>query len=311
MRLAAQVVGDDVRPGGAPGQPEVDGAVEASRPQKRRVEVVLAVRRPDHQDVGRDHHGLAQAHSLGQVVVDGVDPGVAGPPAARGTLEGLQLDQELVHHTGDALAGAVALPTTRPTDGVDLLNEADGAPFGAGVLSQPLEEGADLSVRLPEVHRLERRGGHEQERHLRLLGHRLGHERLARSRRALEEHPATGRTAHGVAERPVREEEVHGPHDFGLDPVDAHHVVEPHLDLTGADQLVGGAAGSEEGSEHHDGEKRDDDEHGDIAVERRREGDGREEPVSCGQTEDHPRQYQAQHDEEAPETGLPAAITGP
>ena len=68
--LLAQVVGDDVGPGTPPGQPEVDGAVEAAGPDERRIEIVLAVGGADDQHVGRHDGGLAELAAVGQVAVD-------------------------------------------------------------------------------------------------------------------------------------------------------------------------------------------------------------------------------------------------
>ena len=93
-------------------------------------------------------------------------------------------------------------------DRVDLLDEADRAALGAGHLAQLLEVRADLARGRAVVHRLERRGGHEEERHAGLARHGLGQVGLAGARRALEQDAAARRAAHVVGERLVGEEEV-------------------------------------------------------------------------------------------------------
>ena len=60
MGLLGQVVVDDLAPAGPRRQVEVDRAVEAARPQQRRVEVVGPVGRADDEDVRRDRGRLAQ-----------------------------------------------------------------------------------------------------------------------------------------------------------------------------------------------------------------------------------------------------------
>ena len=230
MRLLAQVVGDDVAAGPATRQPEVDAAVEASRPDERRVEVVLAVRGTDDEHVGRHDRRLVQLAAVGQVAVDQVDPRRRDALAAGRAVEGLQLHQQLVDDARHALgAAAAAHAAAGGADGIDLLNEADGTALLAGVLAQLLEEGTDLAVGLAVVHRLEGGGRHEEERDVGLLGHRLGHERLARPGRPLEQDAAPGRAAHGVAEGLMREEQVDGAHDLGLDGVDPDQVLQTDL----------------------------------------------------------------------------------
>ena len=251
VRLLAQVVGDDVGPGAAPRQPEVDGAVEASGADERRVEVVLAVGGADHQHVGGHDGRLVQLAAVGEVAVEQVDPGPGDALTAGRGVEGLQLHEQLVDHARDALGPAAAAHAAPGgADGVDLLDEADGAALLAGVLAELLEEGPDLAVGLPVVHRLEGRGGHEEEGDVGLLGHGLGHERLARSGRPLEEHAAPGRPAHGVAERLMGEEQVDGAHDLGLDGVDAHQVLQAHLGLARADERVRRPPGGEQRGQH-------------------------------------------------------------
>ena len=252
-----------------------------------------------------------QLRAVGQVAIDRVHPGVAHALAARRRLEGLQLHQELVHHAGDALTAAVSLPTTRPADGIDLLDEPDGATLGAGVLAQTLEEGADFAVRLAEIHRLERRGGDEQERHLGLFGHGLGHEGLAGSRRSFEEHAAASGATHGVAKGLMGEEEVHRSDDLSLDPVDPDHVLEADLGLTGADQTGGGNGRPRaSGPSMTAAEEQDDDDGGEPAIGPGRDRDGGEHPVPRDQPVDEPGQDDHADDEHATEALLVAAPLG-
>ena len=234
-----------------PGQPEVDRAVEPAGPDQRRVEVVLAVGGADDEDVGGDDGRLAQLAAVGQVAVEQVDPGRGEALAPGRGVEGLQLHQQLVDDAGHALGPAAAAHAApRGADGVDLLDEADGAALSVGVLAQLLEVGADLAVRLAVVHRLEGRGGHEEEGDVGLLGHRLGHEGLAGARGPLEEDAAARRAAHGVAERLVGEEQVDGAHHLGLDGVDADEVLQAHGGLAGSDERVRRAPGPDERRQH-------------------------------------------------------------
>ena len=120
------------------GQVEVDRAVEAARAQQRGVEIVGPVGGPDHQDVGR-------AASVGALICrcDGTQRLTRSMPQSRTALtagrrvERLELDEQLVHHAGDALASG-RRPHARAgrADGVDLLDEPDGAALLAGRLAQ-------------------------------------------------------------------------------------------------------------------------------------------------------------------------------
>jgi hypothetical protein len=124
------------------------------------------------------------------------------------------------------------------------------APPSLRVLPQLLEEGADFAVGLSVVHRLERRRGDEQEGDVGLLRHGLGHERLARTGRALEQHSAPRRATHGVAKGLVRQEEVDGADHLRLDGVDPDEVFEPDHRLSRPDECVRGPPGADEGRDH-------------------------------------------------------------
>ena len=105
-------------------------------------------------------------------------------------------------------AGAHAAPGG--ADGVDLLDEADGAALPAGRGAQGLEVGPDLAVGLAVVHGLERRRRHEEEGDARLPGHGLGQVGLPGPGRPFEEDGPPGRAAHLLLEGLVGEEQVEG-----------------------------------------------------------------------------------------------------
>ena len=87
--------------------------------------------------------GAVQYPGRGEPPVDGVDKSVAHPPA-EWRIEGLQLDEKLIDHAGDALtAGAGAQATPGGADGVDLLDETDGAALPPGIALQGPEIGPD------------------------------------------------------------------------------------------------------------------------------------------------------------------------
>ncbi len=312
MNLLAEVVGDDVSPGATSGQPEVDGAVEASRPDEGGVEVVLAVGGADDQHVGGHDGRLAQLAAIGEVTVDQVDPGPGKALASGRAVEGLQLHQQLVDDAGYSLgprAGAHAAP--RGADGVDLLDETDSTALLAGVLAQLLEEGADLAVRLSVVHGLEGRSGHEQEGDVGLLGHGLGHEGLAGARRPLEQDTAPGRATHGVVEGLVGEEEIDGADHLGLDGVDAHQVLQADCRLARPDEDVRRAAGPEEGRSHDRSEHQHDEHEGEEATEPVRQVDRREDAVSARLADDDPAECERRHRDQAPQTGDAPALARP
>ena len=173
-------------------------------------------------------------------------------------VEGLKLDEKFVDDAGDAFG--LARPHTAPgtADGVDLLDETDGAAFATGVLAQGLEVGPDLAVGLAVVHRLEGRRGDEEERHARFGGHGLGHVGLARPRRPFEEQRPPGRTTHVLGELAVAEEEVEGLHDLVDDQPGAADVFEADVDLTGPIEDVRRPTGTEQG--HDDGHRQQGDE---------------------------------------------------
>ncbi len=152
-RLAAGVEGEDGRALGPVRQGHLDAAVEAAGAQQRRVEDVAPVRRADDDD-------------------------------RLPLVEAVELHQELVQRL---LVLLVALGVAAAAaNGVDLVDEDDGR----GVAARLGEEvahalGADADVDLDELG-----GGDGEEGDARLAGHRPGEERLARARRARQQHAA-------------------------------------------------------------------------------------------------------------------------
>ena len=170
----------------------------------------------------------------------------------RRLLERLELDEQFVDHPGDALAlGGARAPGA--ADGVELLDEPDGPALARGLAPQLLEVGADLAVGLPVEHRLEGRRRDEEEGHAGLGGHGLGHVRLARPGRALEEDGLAGGAAHLLVEGPVGQEEVERLGDLLDQPLGPAHVVEGHGQLVGPVEDVGRPSGRQK-RDDHDGE---------------------------------------------------------
>src|SRR5918994_6947899 len=230
---------------------EVQALVEPARPQQRWVEVIRAVGCGDQEDVVVARLRSGEAPVRRKVVVDHLDE--AGPDAVAKwrLIERLHLDQQLVHHAGAAGPDDVRRNSSEAcrvwarvqaasigADRVDLLDEADGPALLARELSKPAEERADPGGGHPEPHRLERRTGDEQERHARLLGHRLGQVRLAGSRRALEQDPSTGVPAELVSACGVPEEHVESPAHLVDLVVESANLVQPDLDLFGSNDRV-------------------------------------------------------------------------
>ncbi len=177
------------------------------------------------------------------------------------------------------VAGATPAPPSRHAhagprggDGVDLLDESDGATLGAGRLAQFLEVGPDLPVRLAVVHRLEGRRRDVEERHAGFLGQRLGHVGLAGAGRAFEEDAPPGRATHRLPERLVAQEQVEGADDLLEDDVHPPHVVEADLDLRRAEPHVRRPARRQQRHQQHDGEEPDQDDLGQHHVEPGRAG---------------------------------------
>ena len=138
-------------------------AVEPSRAQQRRVEHFGAVRR------GHDDDALAR-------------------------IEAVHLGEELIQGLLAFFVAAHRALRANLPEGVELVDEDDAGGLGLGLL----EEVADARGAHADEHLDELRAAEAEERHVRLAGDGPGQQRLARARRADEEHalrdsPAEGR----------------------------------------------------------------------------------------------------------------------
>ncbi len=167
-------------------------------------------------------------------------------------VERLQLDQKLVDHAGDSLAPAALTETgPRRPDGVDLLDESDGASFAPCGFAQLREEGPDLPVGLTVEHGLEGRGRHKEERHPGFPGQSLGQVGLPGPGRPLEEDALPRRPAHFGPEGGMGEEKVEGADgllDHDRQPFD---IVEADVDLLGPVADVRRAPRDQHRDHHH------------------------------------------------------------
>ena len=144
-------------------------------------------------------------------------------------------------------------------DRIDLLDETDRAAFLTRGLLEGAEESADLPGRHPEPHRLECRGGDEEEGNSGFCRHGFCEVGLSGSRLPLEQDAPAGVPPQLLAEGPVRQEDLEGAGHLLEDEVDAAHVVEPEPDLLGRETNVGRAP-VDEGHGQHEPEH-DEDEH--------------------------------------------------
>ena len=152
-RPVAAVQGEDVEPAVDVGHVDGDLAVEAARPQQRRVE-----------DVG---------------AVGGAEDDDAGVAAEAVHLDQQRVERLLALVVALADAGAALAP-----GGVELVDEDERRRHLARLGEEVADAGgADADQRLDEVRARER-----EERRLGLAGGRLGEQRLAGPRRADEEH---------------------------------------------------------------------------------------------------------------------------
>ena len=192
----------------------------------------------------------------GQEPVDEPDEAVAELQAAGRIVERLHLDQQLVDDTAGALgdagafdgggrhvgAGGAVHAAAGHADGIELLDESDGAALFPGDLAEPPEVGADLAGGGAVPHALEGGGGDEQERNAGLAGHGLGGVGLAGAGGTLEEDAAAGLAAHVVAELLVVEEDLEGVLHLAEHRAEALDVVEADVDLLGEVDGLGGLA---------------------------------------------------------------------
>jgi hypothetical protein len=153
QRLAACVDLEDVLAALAIRAVDHDLAVEAARPQQRRVEDVRPIRGRDQDDV--------VLH-----------------------LEAVHLDQQLVEGLLSLVVAAAHPRAAVATDGVDLVHEDDAGRVLLRLLEQVAHSGSpDADEHLDEV-----RAGDREERHPGLARDRPREQRLAGARRPVEEH---------------------------------------------------------------------------------------------------------------------------
>ena len=231
MRLALEEEVDQVSAALLGREVEVEAAVEPAGSHERGVERVGSVRRRDEQDVVVARLRGLHRPAGREVSLDPPEHAVAKLVDEPWLVERLHLDQELVDHAarslGERLVDLHALAalaafrpgrhaqsaTSRP-DRVDLLDETDGATVLPCRLAKRPEERADLDGGHPVEHRLERWCRHEEEGDTGLLGHGLGHERLAGSGRAFEQDPPPWIPSQHVTERRVAQEDVQAADDL-------------------------------------------------------------------------------------------------
>ena len=152
-RLAARVDLEDLGATLAVGAVDHDLTVEAARAQQSRVEDVGAVGGRDQDDV--------VLH-----------------------LEAVHLDEQLVQRLLALVVTAAQAGATVAADGVDLVHEDDAGRVLLGLLEQVTHaRGAHAHEHLDEVG-----AGDREERHARLAGDGAREQRLARSRRPVEQH---------------------------------------------------------------------------------------------------------------------------
>ena len=138
-----------------------DLTVEAAGAQQRRVEDVRAVGGGDE-----DHRVIR--------------------------LEAVHLDEELVERLLALVMATAEASASLAADSVNLVDEDDAGARGLGLL----EEVANAARANTHEHLHEVRAGDGEERHARLAGDGLGKQRLARARRANEQHAARDLGAH-------------------------------------------------------------------------------------------------------------------
>ena len=161
QRLALGVHADDLLAAGDVGAVHRDLAVEAARAQQGGVEDVGTVggRDEDHSLVG---------------------------------LEAVHLDEQLVERLLALVVTATQAGATLATDGIDLVDEDDGGAGGLGLLEEVAHAGGAHAHE--HLHEVRARDG--EEWHARLAGDGLGEQRLARARRAHEQHAARNLGTH-------------------------------------------------------------------------------------------------------------------
>ena len=99
-------------------------------------------------------------------------------------LEAVHLDEQLVQRLLALVVAAAEAGAAMAADGVDLVDEDDAG----GVLLALLEQVADARRADADEHLDEVGAADREERHVRFAGDGAGEQRLARSRRAHEQH---------------------------------------------------------------------------------------------------------------------------
>ncbi len=163
QRLAAGVDLEDLLAALAVGAVDDDLAVEAARPQQRRIEDVRPVGGGDEDDV--------VLH-----------------------LEAVHLDEQLVQRLLALVVAAAHAGASVAADGVDLVHEDDAG----GVLFGLLEEVADAAGADADEHLDEVRSRDREEGDPGLAGDRAGEQRLAGAGRAVEQHALGDPGAQGL-----------------------------------------------------------------------------------------------------------------
>ena len=187
QRLAARVDGEDVAAALQVGRLDEDLAVEAARPEQRRIEVLEAVRRAHHDDL------------------------VARP-------EAVELDQQLVQRL--VLLAVESVAAAGLADGVELVDEDDRRRVLAGFVEQL----ADARRAEAGEHLDERRGALRVEARAGRVRDGLRGERLAGAGRAVEEDPLRDARAERLELLRVAQE-VDDLLQLGLRLVEPGHVV--------------------------------------------------------------------------------------
>ena len=139
-------------------------------------------------------------------------------------VEAVELGQELIEGLLALVVSAEAgRDPTRLAKRIQLVDEHDAGRLGLRLLEEVAHAGgADADEHLDEIG-----SAQAEERHLRLAGHRLGQERLARSRRAREENPLRDLAAQPLVALRVLEK-IHDLDQLGPRLVDTGDVVERH-----------------------------------------------------------------------------------
>ena len=255
MRLLRQVVVGDGDAVGARRQVEVDGAIESTGTQQRRVETLGAVGGGEHQHVGRLAPVLVHGSGRRHQQVEPIDHLALELLPPRREVEALHLHEQFVDDAGSALAhAAVTHPRAGHADGVELFDEPDRSALGTSGLAERLEELADLAVGHAIEVRLELAGRHEQERHFGLGSNRLRQVGLPGSGRPLEQHTASWRATHLLTEGLVVEEQVERVDGLATCRIGANDIGKSDVGVGRPQQRVRGLSRSHQRDHHHAGD---------------------------------------------------------